>query len=182
VWLEEQFMNGWRVAGSGTRVATASSVILAGLAFIPSASASDGDWGINGTFRAQSNGDWAQSNDQYHDEATVISQWTISTTCTSPTNCAGTVTSDLGWTAPIATTSGQWFVTRELPTWEPCADGTFGHGEQKYRFYQVAATGDQVDSKSTTFAGEDKTVGDSGACGRNKSLVITLPFRLDKVG
>jgi hypothetical protein len=28
----------------------------------------------------------------------------------------------------------------------------------------------------------DKSSGDSGACGINKTLVITMPFRLEKVG
>jgi len=31
---------------------------------------------------------------------------------------------------------------------------------------------------SMIFAGVDKTSGDSGACGINKALVITMPFRL----
>jgi hypothetical protein len=35
---------------------------------------------------------------------------------------------------------------------------------------------------STVLGGFDKTSGDSGACGVNKALVITMPFRLEKVG
>jgi hypothetical protein len=35
---------------------------------------------------------------------------------------------------------------------------------------------------ATVFAGVDMTSGDSGACGINKALVITMPFRLEKVG
>jgi hypothetical protein len=35
---------------------------------------------------------------------------------------------------------------------------------------------------STIFAGIDRTSGESGACGINKALVITIPFRLEKVG
>jgi hypothetical protein len=35
---------------------------------------------------------------------------------------------------------------------------------------------------STVLAGFDKTVGDSGACGINKALVIMMPFRLEKAG
>jgi hypothetical protein len=30
-------------------------------------------------------------------------------------------------------------------------------------------------------AGVDQTAGDSGACGINKALVISLPFRLDQM-
>ena len=36
------------------------------------------DVALNGTFRATSIGDWAQTNDQYHGEPTVIQTWTIS--------------------------------------------------------------------------------------------------------
>ena len=35
---------------------------------------------------------------------------------------------------------------------------------------------------STIFAGIDRTSGDSGAFGINKALVITMLFRLEKVG
>src|SRR5262249_53529772 len=56
---------------------------------------------INGTYLATSNGDWARTNDSYHDEATVRSTWTITSTCPTPTSCYGTVVSDQGWTAKI---------------------------------------------------------------------------------
>jgi hypothetical protein len=34
---------------------------------------------------------------------------------------------------------------------------------------------------STTLAGIDRTSGESGACGINQTLIITMPFRLDKI-
>lgn len=136
---------------------------------------------INGTFTATSNGEWAQSNDVYHNEATVRSTWTITTTCATPIDCTGTVKSDQGWTAPIYTTNVQWYVKRELPDWERCADGTTAPGHQVYRFAAVGAD-DYYDPKSTTYAGEDLTTGPSGACGRNASLQIALPFKLVKIG
>jgi hypothetical protein len=136
---------------------------------------------INGTFTATSNGQWAQTNDAFHDEATVRSTWTIRTTCTTPIDCTGTVTSDQGWTALIYTTSDVWYVKRDLPNWEPCPDGTSAPGHQVYRFAAVADDG-TLDPKSTTYAGADHTTGPSGACGKNLQLVVELPFKLVKVG
>jgi hypothetical protein len=135
---------------------------------------------INGTFTATSNGEWAQRNDVFRAEATVRSTWKISTTCANVLSCAGTVTSDQGWTANIYTTNNVWYVKRELAGWEPCADGTSAPGHQVYDFYAIAADG-TLDPKSTTYAGKDQTSGPSGACGKNLPLVISLPFKLVKV-
>src|SRR3954465_9236233 len=65
------------------------------------AHASDGDWGLNGTYTATSNGEWSKTNERFQDEASLRSTWTISTVCSYPSECTGTVTSDFGWTAPI---------------------------------------------------------------------------------
>src|SRR6185436_10452444 len=78
-------------------------------------------WGINGTFVATSNGEWAKTNEQFRNEAVVRSNWTISTTCINPTDCTGTVHSDAGWDAPIYARSGMWFVKRAIPNWQPCS-------------------------------------------------------------
>jgi hypothetical protein len=148
----------------------------------PHAGASVDDLALNGTYRATSNGDWAQTNDSYHDEQTVQSIWTITSTCSSAFDCSGTVTSDLGWTAPINKTSQSWTVDRQILNWEPCQDGTVGTGRQLFRFYQVDAFGQfDLDNKSTTYAGEQKTVGPTGACGVSRELAIRMPFRLEKV-
>lgn len=135
---------------------------------------------IDGIYTATSNGQWATSNERYQDEATVISTWTIRTACNSPYDCNGTVSSDAGWTARIYTTNGPWRVDRDLPNWEPCPDGGTGHGRQTYMFSPVGPDG-QTDYGSTTFAGIDKTTGDSGACGVNRWLVVEMPFKLVKV-
>lgn len=63
---------------------------------VPTAAATGDDWGLNGTYAAVSNGDWAKTNDIYHNEATVRSTWTVSTTCSTPLECTGRVTSDQG--------------------------------------------------------------------------------------
>jgi hypothetical protein len=155
------------------------AVLAAALAVtsVPGLAHAEDDWSINGVFRVQSNGDWAQSNDRFQNEPVVVSTWTISTTCTGPSSCTGQVTSDQGWKAPIYRNSAQWFVKRSLPGWEPCPDGTAADGQQLYRFYPVAADG-TTDVHSTTYAGFDHTIGPSGACGSNKPLEINVPLKL----
>ncbi|AAS03083.1 MULTISPECIES: hypothetical protein [Mycobacterium avium complex (MAC)] len=136
---------------------------------------------VNGTFRATSIGDWAQRNDQYFEEPTVVQTWTISSTCDTFQECHGTVTSDLGWTAPLYMSDGQmWKVKHEVPNWERCEDGTAFTGQQTFYFYPVNEYGG-YQLGSSTFAGKDKTVGPSGACGQNQWLDIAMPLRLDKL-
>ena len=157
-----------------------AAVIGGGLGTAAPATASDGD-ALNGTYLATSNGEWAQTNDSYHDEATVRSTWTITSTCTTPVDCAGRVTSDEGWSADLHRSNQEWTVKREIPNWEPCADGTAYTGSQEYRFYPADASG-QTSLGSTTLIGEDKTTGPSGACGKNQWLTVGMPFKLVKIG
>ena len=51
---------------------------------------------INGTFTAFSDGQWAKTNDSYHDELSVTQTWTITSTCATYQDCTGRVTSDQG--------------------------------------------------------------------------------------
>jgi hypothetical protein len=127
-----------------------------------------------------SNGDWAKTSDSYHDETTVTSTWTITSTCSNSVDCTGQVVSDQGWTAPILHNTDAWIVDRDIPNWELCAGGATATGHQRYRFWPVDATG-YVAPGSPTLGGEERTTGPSGACGVNKLLVIRMPFRLDKV-
>jgi hypothetical protein len=139
------------------------------------------DVAINGTYRATSIGDYAKTNDQYYGEATVISTWTISSSCVTFQECHGTVTSDQGWSARAYMIDGiMWYVKRDVPNWERCADGTAFTGQQTFYFYPVDSDG-EFRLGSPTFAGKDKTVGPSGACGQNQWLDITMPLRLDKL-
>ena len=156
---------------------------LIGCVAMPQAGASFEDLALNGTFRATSNGDRAQRNDSYNDERTVQSIWTITSACSDAFQCTGTVSSDQGWTAPINKTSQSWTVERELPNWEPCADGTAAPGRQVYRFYAVDESGayDLDSQSSSVYAGEDKTTGPSGACGISRILAIKMPFRLERL-
>jgi hypothetical protein len=156
------------------------ALVLILISGVPAAVASGDEWGLNGTYVATSNGQWAQTNDIYRDEASVRSTWTISTTCSTPVECTGRVSSDLGWSADVSIHGSEYVVKRDIPNWEPCPNGAARTGHQIYRFYPVDERG-WVSRDSTVLAGVDKTTGDSGACGINKALVITMPFRLEKV-
>jgi len=163
---------------------TARAVLLAVAAVTcvgvaPPATATGGEDAINGTFTATSNGEWAQMNDRFQSEATVRSTWTVVSTCVTPFACAGTVTSSLGWTEDIYRQNQTWYVKHYIPDWIPCPDGTRAPGLQIFRFYPSNDDGMQ-EQKSDTLIGEDETTGVSGACGRNKSLVLNLPFKLVK--
>ena len=107
--------------------------------------------------------------------------WTISSQCSYPTECTGTVSSDQGWTAPIYQTGGEWYVKHVVENWMPCQDGTFGPGLQVFRFKRMTADGAYIDPKSNTLIGEDITTGRSGNCGRSLPLYITMPFKLVKL-
>jgi hypothetical protein len=132
----------------------------------------DGDYSVNGRFTATSDGQWAKTRDVFKDEATIVSTWTITSTCSTPYRCTGQVQSDQGWTADTYMLSGLWYVRRDIPDWMPCPDGTTAPGHQLFKFYR---------EDDTTLAGEDKTMSPSGACGKNLPLVIKMPFLLNEI-
>lgn len=158
-----------------TSVFATTGIICSGIA--APAHATD-DWGLNGTYTATSNGEWARTNDVFHNERSVRSTWTITTQCSYPTECTGIVISDAGWSAPIYQTGGIWYVKRSVANWEPCPDGTSADGLQVFWFQPMTPGGDASDSASTTLLGEDQTTGPSGACGRSLALFINMPFKL----
>jgi hypothetical protein len=137
-------------------------------------------WGLNGTYTATSNGEWAKTNDIFHDEASIRGTWTISTTCSYPGECTGTVDTDWGWSAPIYQKGGVWYVKKTVDNWQPCGDGTAGPGLQVYRFFTSNKDATANDPASTTLLGEDSTTGVSGSCGTSKVVFITMPFKLVK--
>jgi hypothetical protein len=141
----------------------------------PAAQSDPGDGvAINGTFTAFSDGQWAQTNESYHDEKSVTQTWTITTTCTTYQDCTGRVVSDLGWSADLLYTSGAWRVRHTVDNWEPCLDGTALPGEQTFTFWKGYP--DPLPMK-----GWDTTLGPSGGCGRNRSLNVRLRFTLTPV-
>ncbi|OSC39968.1 hypothetical protein [Mycobacterium decipiens] len=171
-----------RSVGTIATVMLVTATAFSGLGPASSARASKDDVAINGTYRATSIGQYAKTRETYHDEATVVSTWTIRSTCTTTQDCTGTVTSDQGWSAPLYMHDGtMWYVKHEVPNWERCEDGTAFTGQQTFTFYAVDSNG-LPQTGSPTLAGKDRTVGPSGACGQNQWLTVEMPFRLDKIG
>lgn len=165
-----------------TTATLVAATAFGGLCTAPTAGAiTKEDVALNGTFRATSIGDYAQTNDQYKGEPTVYQVWTISSTCDSTLECHGQVTSDQGWTAPLYMTDGEmWKARREVPNWEHCEDGTTFTGIQTFSFFPVNDNGGyQLGSR--VLSGKDKTVGPSGACGQNQWLDVAMPLRLDQL-
>jgi hypothetical protein len=161
---------------------TAASVLLLVNSAPAGADSPELKGALNGTFRALSNGDLAKSNDMFYDQPTVIATWTITSTCSNPTDCTGTITSDQGWSEPIYKMSGLWNVKHVVKNWAPCPDGSAPDALQHFRFYAVNAhTGQGDNSQNDLFAGLDDTTGPSGACGVNKPLLISMPFALSRI-
>ena len=166
------------MAGRAGAVALAIGVLLGGGVMAAGPSAASAKWALNGVFTATSNGEWARTNDFFHDEKSVRALWTIASQCSYPTECTGTVSSNQGWTAPIYQTGGEWYVKRIVPKWIPCQDGSTADGLQTFRFKRMTPDGANTDPTSNVLVGEDATLGPSGACGRNLPLYITMPFKL----
>jgi hypothetical protein len=169
-----------RVSTTWTMAAFFGGALLA--SSVAPAVAGPSDWGLNGTYTVTSNGEWAKVNDVFRDEPSVRSTWTITSTCSYPGECTGTVTSDWGWTAPIYQKSAVWFVKRTVDNWQPCPDGSAAAGLQVYRFYPAVADGSAADPTSSTLMGDDQTTGISGSCGSSKVLFISMPIKLVKTG
>jgi hypothetical protein len=166
------------MSGAALTVAAAMTI----LSTAPQAGAEYEQYAMNGTFSVVSNGEWARMNDRYQDEPSVRSTWTVTSTCSTAITCAGKVTSTLGWTEDIYTTMGNlWYVKHYVPDWIPCPDGvTTAPGLQVYKIYRANDEG-MAYTQSPNWLGEDETTGQSGACGRNRSLVLNLPVKITKL-
>jgi hypothetical protein len=170
--------------GAAKAITGAALLAATVLGTAPQASANYDQYAMNGTYSVVSNGEWAMQNDRYQDEPSVRSTWTVNTTCSTAMTCSGKVTSTLGWTEDIYTLSGaQWFVKHYVQDWIPCPDGTTAPGLQVYRFYAATESGNHAIAGTpiNLLVGEDQTTGVSGNCGRNKSLVLTLPVKMTKI-
>ncbi|MEW5808718.1 MAG: hypothetical protein AB1925_04620 [Actinomycetota bacterium] len=135
---------------------------------------------MNGVFHVTENGEWAKTNEVYHDEAVVQSTWTVTSSCVNPLDCHGKVHSDQGWSADISNTSGLWFLKRDLPAWYACPDGSPVPAQQVLRFYPAGNEGFMTVG-SPTWAGESITTGLTGACGVNRSVVVRMPLTLVRI-
>ena len=170
----------WLMRRLGVSAVAITVVAVAGLVGSATAAASD-RWALNGTFTATSNGEWATNNDVFHDEQSVRSIWTISTQCSYPTECTGTVTSDKGWTAPIYQTGGEWYVKRFIPDWMPCYDGSVAGGLQVFRFHGVTRAATPPIPRPTCSSARTAPPG-FPAPAAGGSLYISMPFKLVKQG
>lgn len=168
----------WAVRVRRQGVVVMAAVAAAAGQGVPTAAAIEDGLALNGVYAALSIGNWAKTDLVYIDQRPVRSTWTIESSCSDPLTCAGQVTSDLGWSAPLRYQSGVWTVSHEVPNWERCPDGSAYPGRQLFRF-SPAAPGGRSPVGSPTLAGEDITSGPSGACGVGAPLVIRMPFRLD---
>lgn len=161
-------------------VGTAVVGLAAGLLTAPVATA-ERNWALNGSYRVISNGDWAKTNEVLMKEAVVVENWTFNTSCTTAQACNGMVNSSGGWSAPAEFRGTRWIVDRYHPDWQTCPDGTKSPGRQRYQFHGLTATGG-VDRFNTDFLqGYNRTIGTSGACGRNTPTVISIPLRLERI-
>jgi hypothetical protein len=149
----------------------ACSVVLFGLFAAPVAHADFDDIEINGTFTAFSDGQNARTNDRFHDEASVTATWTVSSTCQNFLDCTGRVVSDQGWVADLTYLDNRWRAVHVIDGWEKCDDGSTAPGEQYFSFYRDPLN-------PSRFVGWDKTLGPSGACGKNQWLAVEMPFTL----
>jgi hypothetical protein len=156
-----------------TKTGVAIAIAVVGMGATPVAQAA-GEVAINGTYTAFSDGQWAETNQSYHDEASVTQTWTITSTCTTYQDCTGRVTSDQGWSADLVYLSGRWKAAHTVDNWEPCADGTAVPGEQAFTFWKDPAN-------PGSFKGWDQTLGPSGACGKNQWLNVRMPLKLTPV-
>lgn len=163
-------------------IATLAAASLAGgIATAPAARAYDPS--INGTYTATQIGDWAKTRQVYHDEDVIRSTWRITTSCSTAQDCTGQVVSDQGWTAPVTMHDGlTWYLKREIPNWETCADGTSYSGNDNIYFYPANPETGENTLGSPVLAGREKTVAASGGCGYNSPLIVEQPIRLDRIG
>ena len=154
-----------------TGLACVIAAAIGSVAVSPPVQADVSNLELHGTFTAFSDGQNARTNDRFHDEASVTSTWTIDSVCQNFLDCTGRVVSDQGWTADLKRTAGVWRASHVVEGWEQCADGSSVAGEQVFTFFPDPAN-------LSRFIGWDKTLGPSGACGKNAWLAIEMPFVL----
>jgi hypothetical protein len=138
--------------------------------------------GLNGTYQVMSDGEWARGvRDILYDQQTVTETWTVNTTCVSPIECSGTVSSSLGWTGAVRL-DDFWYIDHDVPNWIPCPDGSFAPGHQKFILKAIdPATNESRLSNISFLMGRNLTRGASGACGVNAPLSIEMPVKAVKL-
>src|SRR4029079_14295852 len=130
--------------GVGVELGAGTAAIVAVVVTMPpapSALATDYGVALNGTYRAFSNGEWAQTSAGpngaggamvYIDQPSKMETFTVSSDCASPIQCDGEVRSDARWTCALNFNGDSWHVERDIPNWLPCPDGTAAPGQQQF--------------------------------------------------
>lgn len=136
---------------------------------------------LNGRYQVTSNGDWSKTNEVFMNERPVVSVWTVSSSCANAHECTGQVSSDEGWTAPMEFRTSRWIVDRFHEHWQTCPDGTTSPGRQRYQFQGSDSNGQYDKRNIDLLVGYDRTVGVSGACGRNQPTVILMPLSVRRL-
>lgn len=160
--------------------ATAMSVatLFGGLAVVPEAHAKT--YGLNGTYRVFSDGEWARRDEVLFDVPSETQTWTVNTTCVSPIECTGTVTSSVGWTGS-ARLDDFWYIEHDIPKWAPCPDGTFARARQTFIIMGWDPVNEERIYSADFLMGRNLTKSPSGSCGRNAVLDFELPVRVERI-
>ncbi|UXA19816.1 hypothetical protein [Mycobacterium sp. SMC-4] len=153
----------------GIAAATTLSTVVAAAVATPANAAVNP--ALNGVYTATSDGQRSKTNEKFRVMPSVVSRWTMESTCLGAYDCSGTVSSDAGWTADLLYASGMWFVQRTLPGWQHCEDGSTADGRQIIKFHEDP-------NDTLRYVGWDTTAGPSGACGVNRPVFIEIPFSL----
>lgn len=167
----------------------AAAAAIALIASLGTATPAQAQFGtdLNGSYQVMSDGEWATKaaapggGAVFYDQQTVTETWTVDTSCASPIECNGTVSSSLGWTG-TARLDDFWYVDHVIPNWLPCPDGSFAPGHQKFILWGFDPTTNERQTKNMALlAGRNQTKSPSGACGRNQPLVIEMPVKMVKL-
>src|ERR1700741_2775403 len=121
------------------------------------------DPAVNGTYTATVIGDWAQTNQVYHQEAVVRSTREITSSCSPRQACTGQVVRDQAWTAPLTMQDGlNWYVKHDIPNWQTCPDGSVFSGHDVIYFYPANPDTGENTLGSPVLAGRARTTGHAG--------------------
>ena len=171
--------------------AVASIAVMARVVSAPSALATDYGVALNGTYRAFSNGEWAQTSagpngaggaQVYIDQPSKLEIFSVSSDCASPISCSGEVRSDAGWTGALSYNGDTWTIKRDIPNWLPCPDGTAAPAHQIFALWGWdPRTSERRSTIRDLIVGSERTQAPSGACGYNKPVITELPVRMELI-
>jgi hypothetical protein len=170
--------------------ALASIAVIGSVVSAPSAQATDYGVALNGTYRAFSNGEWAQTSagpngaggaQVYIDQPSKMEIWTVTSDCVSPIECYGEVRSDAGWIGDMNFNGDSWRIFHDIPNWQPCPDGTAAPAQRYFALWGFNPSTSEKNKDRNLIVGWERTQGPTGACGYSKPVVTQLPVRLELI-